>query len=62
LTPLARRKPAQVIIRGTPRGSEEPTRHLTADRRCRERSVNVGYIWMIVATNSVWWKFMIGGS
>jgi len=44
LTPLARRKIAQVIIRSTLGGSEEQTRHLTADRRCRERSVNAGYI------------------
>jgi len=44
LTPLARRKIAQVIIRSTLGGSKEQTRHLTADRRWRERSVNAGYI------------------
>ena len=40
MTPLARKKTVQVIIRGTPGRSEEQTRHLTANRRWRERSVN----------------------
>jgi len=52
LIPLARREAAQIVMWGTPGGE---ARHLTLDRRWRDRSIKVGDVWIIVSclSNSV---------